>query len=343
MQRELPFGTNPRIRVRKASTPARVLSVTARHVAPCSRELSLRILQSLAHNTADIVIRCEWCIPVRFSRPEGRAEMSGSNCASCSKPGLGRGLYLVMLAIALVASAPRNAAADEGGVSFWIPGLFGSLAAVPQQPGWSAATIYYHTSVSGGGDVALAREITTGRIPTNLTATVNANLKADADLAVIYPTYVFKTPVLGGQASIGMLGVAGRESASLAGTVTGALSTPFGAIPFSRSDALSDTDVGFGDLVPIASLRWHSGVHNYMTYITGDIPVGSYNRTSLANLGIGHGAVDAGGGYTYFNQKAGHEFSAVLGFTYNVENPYTHYQNGVDMHLDWGASQFLTK
>src|SRR5262249_9414258 len=50
-----------------------------------------------------------------------------------------------------------------------------------------------------------------------------------------------------------------------------------------------------------------------------------------------------GGGYTYFNPQTGHEFSAVLGFTYNFINQATQYQNGVDMHLDWGASQFLTK
>ena len=42
--------------------------------------------------------------------------------------------------------------ADEGGVSFWVPGFFGSLAAAPQQPGWSQANIYYHTNVSAGGD-----------------------------------------------------------------------------------------------------------------------------------------------------------------------------------------------
>ena len=34
---------------------------------------------------------------------------------------------------------------------------------------------------------------------------------------------------------------------------------------------------------------------------------------------------------------------AVLGFTYNFQNQSTQYQNGVDMHFDWGASQFLTK
>jgi hypothetical protein len=34
-----------------------------------------------------------------------------------------------------------------------------------------------------------------------------------------------------------------------------------------------------------------------------------------SNLGIGHGAIDAGGGYTYFNPQTGHELSGVLGFT----------------------------
>ena len=85
-----------------------------------------------------------------------------------------------------------------------------------------------------------------------------------------------------------------------------------------RSDSISDTAWGFGDVVPIVSERWNIGVHNVMTYITGDIPVGAYDSTRLSNIGLGHGAVDAGGGYTYFNPQTGHELSAVLGFTYNL-------------------------
>ena len=30
-----------------------------------------------------------------------------------------------------------DALADEGGVSFWLPGTYGSLASVPAVPGWS--------------------------------------------------------------------------------------------------------------------------------------------------------------------------------------------------------------
>ena len=116
-----------------------------------------------------------------------------------------------------------GAKADEGGVSFWIPGFFGSLAAAPLQPGWSLQTNYYHTSVSAGGDVARAREITIGRIPINLNANLSATLNAPPDLGWALPTYVFATPVLGGQASFGIIGIYGRNRTSLAGTLAGTL------------------------------------------------------------------------------------------------------------------------
>jgi hypothetical protein len=235
-------------------------------------------------------------------------------------------LALGALALAVVGSTPNASFADEGGVSMWLPGIFGSLAAVPQQPGWSLTTIYYHTSVSAGAEVSRAREITIGRFPANLTATVDLNLKARVDLGLAVATYVFATPVLGGQAAVGLMGLYGRNNTSLAGSLTGTLTVPpFPPIAFSRADNVNSSVWGFGDLFPQFSLRWNAGVHNVMTYITGDIPVGAYDSTRLANIGIGHGAVDAGGGYTYFNPKTGQEFSGVLGFTYNFENQSTQY------------------
>jgi hypothetical protein len=89
--------------------------------------------------------------------------------------------------------------------------------------------------------------------------------------------------------------------------------------------------------------RWNAGVNNYMIYLTGDIPVGLYHSQNLANIGLGHGAIDGGVGYTYFDPKTGHEFSIVSGLTGNFENTSTNYTNGIDWHTDWGASQFLTK
>jgi hypothetical protein len=132
--------------------------------------------------------------------------------------------------------------ADEGGVSFWVPGFFGSLAAAPQQPGWSLANVYYHTSVSAGGDVASAREFRIGQVPANLSARLNANVNATGDLGFVIPTYVFATPVLGRQASASLVGAYGVGSTNLAGQLSGNLTGPGGgSVPFMRSDNFSDT------------------------------------------------------------------------------------------------------
>jgi hypothetical protein len=249
------------------------------------------------------------------------------------------GLVGGALTLAAVFSVPGISLADEGGVSFWLPGQFGSLAAVPAQPGWALAMVNYYTSVSAGGNVAAAREITIGRFNTTVNLNLNANLNAKAELVLVNPSYTFATPVFGGQLAVSMAGIVGGTSTDLNGTLTASV----GPLAVTRQGTISDSVTGFGDLYPKATLVWNNGVNNWMTYLTGDIPVGTYNSSDLANLGIGHGAIDGGGGYTYFNPQTGHEFSVVTGLTYNLTNQSTNYQNGVDWHLDWGLSQFLTQ
>ncbi|MEO8320593.1 MAG: transporter [Bradyrhizobium sp.] len=241
--------------------------------------------------------------------------------------------------VAGLALLPETLHADESGISFWLPGHFSNLAATPQVPGWSMAAVYYHTTVGASGSVAAAREIQIGRFPANVSVNLNANLNAQADLLLLNPTYTFATPVLGGQLAIGITGIFGRSAASIDGTLT----TVLGPLVTTRTGSIGDSITSVGDLYPQATLKWNAGIHNFMTYVTGDIPVGAYSPTRLANLGIGHAAVDGGGGYTYFNPQTGHEFSAVAGLTYNFKNQDTQYQNGIDFHIDWGASQFLSK
>ncbi len=215
--------------------------------------------------------------------------------------------------------------ADEGGVSFWLPGNFGSLAAAPGVPGWSFASIYLHSQVEAKGGTTFQ----TG-------GGFQAGLAAKVDIGLLAGTYVFATPVWGGQLAIGLAGAYGRSQADVSATLTG----PGGAV---ISGAASDSRWGFTDLFPQATLKWNNGVHNYMVYTMWDIPIGTYDSTRLANIGIGHWAGDAGFGYTYFNPHTGWEFSAVTGFTYNFENTSTNYQNGIDWHVDWAASYFLSK
>jgi hypothetical protein len=74
----------------------------------------------------------------------------------------------------------------------------------------------------------------------------------------------------------------------------------FGPLSAFRSDSVW----GGSDLYPTAQLFWNKGgVNNFMAYLAGDIPVGSYNPGRLANIGIGHGALDAGGAYTISTRK----------------------------------------
>lgn len=251
----------------------------------------------------------------------------------------GRSQGPLALVVAASISIATPAFADEGGVSFWLPGTFGSLAAVPQTPGLSAALVYYHTSVKAGGDVAFARQVTRGRLTTNFSGNVNADLKAEANLGLISGTYVFAQPFLGGQAAFMALLPVGRTTASVDATLTGVIGPIGFAVGGSRTDSVS----GAGDPYLQFAVRWNHGVHNWITYVMGNVPVGAYEARRLANLGIGYAALDGGGGYTYFNPATGHEFSAVAGFTYNLGNPDTDYRNGVDFHVDLGASQFLSK
>jgi hypothetical protein len=98
-----------------------------------------------------------------------------------------------LCAMALLA-LPRAALADAGGVSFWLPGTLGSLAATPAVPGWAYETIYIHLQMSAG---AGKNFVTTNGIP----GSVVAGLNAHADALVEGVTYTSALPVLGGQAT----------------------------------------------------------------------------------------------------------------------------------------------
>jgi len=249
-----------------------------------------------------------------------------------------RNSFMSSVLLGAVLMIPNAAVAAEGGVSLWLPGFFGSLAATPLEPGWSLASIYYHTSVDAGGDVAFARQVTRGNITVNFNANIRAVLNADADIGFVSPSYTFVQKIFGGQLNVATMVAYGHSVGSVDTTLTGN-----GPLGLTLSRGSSDAVTAWGDVPLLASLRWNQGVHNYMAYSLVSLPVGAYEARRLANLGIGHAGLDNGIGYTYFNPQTGNELSAVLGFTYNFENQHTDYQNGVDMHLDWGASKFLTK
>jgi len=238
---------------------------------------------------------------------------------------LPRGSPRTWTAVAATLLATGAARADEGGVSFWLPGQLGSLIAVPGAPGFSVPGIYYHTSV----DASAQRSFQVG-------GNLVAGIDGDADLVFLAPTYTFGKPVAGGRASVTLGWAYGEMSASVDAVITGPLGN-------SITRSLSDSVTGGSDLYPQFSVKWNDGAKNWMTYAMADIPVGAYDLGRLANIGINHYAVDGGGGFTYFDPMKGHEVSIVAGLTYNFENRDTDYRNGVDMHVDFAASKFLSQ
>jgi hypothetical protein len=60
---------------------------------------------------------------------------------------------------ATLCATASTSRADEGGVSFWRPGTYGSLSAIPAVPGWSFLTFNYYDSVSASKDVGFVRDV----------------------------------------------------------------------------------------------------------------------------------------------------------------------------------------
>src|SRR6476661_11137388 len=169
------------------------------------------------------------------------------------------------LAGTIVLSTATSSLADEGGVSFWVPGFFGSLAATPQTPGFAFANVLYYSQVSAGGNVAFAKQVPLGKINVNFNGNLNANVHGSAEpLYLAAPGYTFATPVLGGQANVTVAIPYGRIQSSVDATLMGNLG--LGGSGFTIGRSLTEAVTGLGDLGPMASLRWNFGVNNFMTY-----------------------------------------------------------------------------
>ena len=117
--------------------------------------------------------------------------------ASPSQRRLLNSLTLVMAVTFATVFGKGSPSADEGGASFWQPGTFANLAAVPGQPGWSFSATYFHATLAGGSNVATAD--TLPRFPrTTLSINVDADIKTNVDIAILNPGYTFEPSIWGG-------------------------------------------------------------------------------------------------------------------------------------------------
>lgn len=224
----------------------------------------------------------------------------------------------VALAAFLAAGAAR---ADEGGVSFWLPGQLGSFSAIAPSPGFTLPLVSYYYE----GDIGAAVQLPLGNL-------LGAGLETTFFAQFIVPTWAPERTILGAQPALSLTIIPARSSSSATISLNN--------LAVRRSDSVT----GFADLFPMAQLFWSDdSSHHWMAYVQAGIPVGSYDPNRLSNLGAGHGAIDIGGGYTYLNETSGLEFSISSGLTANFRNDDTGFKNGTNWHVDVGVAQFLSE
>ena len=101
--------------------------------------------------------------------------------------------------------------------------------------------------------------------------------------------------------------------------------------------------VTYGDPAVSALVGWHSGNFHWNVGVTGFFPVGDYRQGALANVANHRLAADINGALTWLDPHIGLDLSAAIGFTFNEENSATQYRTGNEFHLEWAATQNLSK
>src|ERR1700746_50298 len=137
------------------------------------------------------------------------------------------------LCVLTLLAHPQSASADAGGVGFWFPGAFGSLAAAPGVPGWAYTTIYVHEQERAG---AGKNFVVSGRP----VGSIVTGLSARADVVAEAFTYTSAMPVLGGQAAFTVVAGPCNVNAGISATLTGPLGNTISGSASDNRTTLTD-------------------------------------------------------------------------------------------------------
>ena len=150
------------------------------------------------------------------------------------------------IVLAAAVCSTTAARADQGGVSFWVPGIYASMAAVLPDPGFSIPSTFYFYSGKAdrsdrfgiGGLIAAGVEV------------------KDFEGVFLAPTWVPETAVAEGRLALSMMGVVANNEVEA--------NISFQRIPVDISR--TDDTFGVGDLYPMASISWNKGVNERATF-----------------------------------------------------------------------------
>ncbi len=218
-----------------------------------------------------------------------------------------------------------HAHATEGGAGLYVPGLRGPTAGIVPPPGFYFENDFYSYS----GRLSAARPIAIG-------GAVVANVKAEARVDFMTPTWVTPIEILGGNLAFAVTLPFGTPRISAGAVIAG----PRGrAIGFSQRDATFNV----GDPVVSSFIGWHAGNFHWQVGTSVSIPSGSYREGELSNVSFNRWIGDFYAAGTWLDPKIGLDVSGAIGFEVNGKNEVTDYKSGNAVHADLAISQYLSK
>jgi hypothetical protein len=220
-----------------------------------------------------------------------------------------KGILGAAVGLLLLVSVPARAA--EEGKSVYLLGAAASMAGMTPPPGFYFSSLSYYYDGKATGSAALSRTLgeAGGRLP-----------------------------------GFGVLAPTGYQNIDVTVNARSTLTLPDGTtLQAGRSLKLSDDTLAFGDPLALAFIGWSSGFFHWKLTGMVNIPVGSYAKADLVNMGFNRWAADVTGAMTYLNTTSGLEVSLAPGITFNGENPDTRYRTGTEFHVEGAVMQHVSK
>jgi hypothetical protein len=224
-----------------------------------------------------------------------------------------RMLIRSFLAVSLLAAASIRAQAVEYALPMYTLGESAFSAGITPPPG------IYVSTVIGVLDAKVAGTVEFGGI------VLNAGARLDVISPALNLLYVPDRKVLGGN-----LGLSITVPAGWIDIRAGVEAQSLG---FSR-----EVDGwGMENVVPRVQLGWQRGDFAHTIYLELIAPTGRWQPGFSPILGFNRTALDTGWAFTWTDKQTKLQVSGTAGFTFNSENPQTHYQSGNEFHWEWAV------
>lgn len=219
-----------------------------------------------------------------------------------------------------------SAMATESGASLYVPGLRGPAAGIVPPPGFYFENDFYSYS----GRLSAATR-------TQIGGAVLANVKVEARVNFLTPTWVTPLEIFGGNLAFAVSLPFGDPRVS-AGAILAAprLGRAFGV-------KQRDSAFLFGDPVVSSFVGWHAGNFHWLVGGSVNIPSGTYRDGALSNLSFNRWIGDIYAAATWLDPNLGLDISGAVGLELNGKNDDTDYKSGNALHADLAVSQYLSK